>query len=480
MLTFDLGNAEGGRFLLLRFGNRDPLLFLSQEKPPNPSTPEARVMWLRKHLVGRRLLEQSLDWAGRRVAWSLSGTEPGHLVFCMRSGPKVVVDLDSGFGLEPELPPLDTLLRNEEVWRRYPHISPVLRRTLAALPSEQARDLYRNLELGECNDFHVYLSEQQGNSEAEALSWRLPESMRKDRDERPMPSACEAASLAGQVTLFSRLSMDEDGELRAARKAAVKKLKRGLAKIDQELQRLESLCALREQGMAIQGRLYALDSKQKRHQLTLPLPEGGEMGVDLDPALTIYENMERFFRMAAKGMRGIPLVRARREFMSNELDKLRQGKTAPPPRQGREVKIPPKPTPRNKTAQGLAVQRFRTSDGFLLLRGRNKAANHKLLSQAASPYDIWFHAQGGPGAHLILKRDHPKQEPPEQSLEEAAILAGLKGWQAMDGKASVICALVKDVRKIKGADLGRVAVDHVMGTFLVRLEPDLEEKLRIE
>ncbi len=480
VLTFDLGNAQGGRYLLLRHGNREPLLFLSDEKPPNPATPQAGVMWLRKRLVGRRLLEPSIDWPGRRMAWSLSGTEGGHLLLCLRTGPVLVEEPDSAFGQEPT--PLDWrhIIQDEDVWRSHPHISPVLRRTLTSLPGPDAEELHRSLGEGRCQDFHVYLEERDDQSEAEALPWRLPESLRKGREERCFATAVEAAGHAGQVALFSQLSLAEDAEQRSARKAAVKRLKRGLAKVEQELQRMEELRRLRTQAMAIQARLYSLDAKQKRHHLTLPLAEGGEIRVDLDPSRSISENMERFFRLAAKGERGIPLLLARRDMLVQELDALRQGRTAPPPRRQKQVKRPLLPSPRNKSAQGLAVQRFRTSDGFLLLRGRNKAANHKLLSLAASPYDIWFHAQGGPGAHLVLKRDHPKQEPPRQSMLEAAALAGLKGWQAMDGKAAVICALVKDVRKIKGAELGKVAVDKVMESFLVELDPRLEEALRVE
>jgi hypothetical protein len=480
VLTFDLGNAEGGRYLLLRHGNREPLLFLSDEKPPNPATPEAGVMWLRKRLVGRRLLEPSIDWPGRRMAWSLSGAEGGHLLLCLRSGPELVHTLDPNFEQEPS--PLDWrhIVQDEDVWRSHPHVSPVLRRTLAALPAQEAEELHRSLTEGHCQEYWVYLKESDGQSEAEALPWRLPESPRKEREERCFPSAVDAAGYAGQIALFSQLSLAEDAEQRTARKAAAKRLKRGLAKVEQELQRMDELRRLRTQALAIQARLYALNSKQKRHHLTLPLAEGGDIRVDLDPARSIFENMERFFRLAAKGERGIPLLLARRDMLVQELDALRQGRIAPPPRRQKQEKRPLLPSPRNKSAQGLAVQRFRTTDGFLLLRGRNKAANHKLLSLAASPYDIWFHALDGPGAHLVLKRDHPKQEPPRQSMLEAAALAGLKGWQAMDGKAAVICALVKDVRKIKGAELGKVAVDKVMESFLVELDLRLEEALRVE
>ena len=113
------------------------------------------------------------------------------------------------------------------------------------------------------------------------------------------------------------------------------------------------------------------------------------------------------------------------------------------------------------------------------MRGKNKKANHKLLSSGASSFDLWFHAQDGPGAHIILKRDYKDQKVPEKSMREAAALAGLFSYQKDAGQAKIMCALVKDVRKVKGFDLGRVMVDKVLKTLLVTLEPDLEDRLRV-
>lgn len=510
--TLDLGAGEGGRFLLLRFGNKDPLLFLASEKPRNPDNPDARAMWLRKRLLGRRLRAQHCDWPRRQLAWELSGKpreqDDGRqddrgalLLLCLRQGLSLRDELPEDFGREPHWPDFKTLFAAlhttdqgevEELWRECPQISPVLRRTLAAHPPDVARALYASLQRAEPSDCFVYVHEQDGRSMAESLAWRLPESLREGRDERRFPTAMDAAAHAGSVTLFSQLARQDDAQERAARKKGLKRLKRALAKVEQEEGRMRGLMGLRRKGQALQAALWSLDPERKLHHVEVPdyeamareqmagQEEAPPLRIDLDPSLSIAANMERFFRLAAKGERGLPMVQARRQLLMQELDGVRQGKIAPRgSRQQPGTNSPPLPESRKK-GKDLTLQRFRTSDGFLVLRGRNKAANHKLLSQAASPYDIWFHAQDGPGAHLVLKRDHPKQELPRRSLLEAAALAGLKGWQGRDDKARVICALVKDVRKIKGAELGRVAVDKVLEAFQVALDPALEERLRVE
>ncbi|MDO9633045.1 MAG: hypothetical protein Q7I92_14190, partial [Humidesulfovibrio sp.] len=75
--------------------------------------------------------------------------------------------------------------------------------------------------------------------------------------------------------------------------------------------------------------------------------------------------------------------------------------------------------------------------------------------------------------------DFPDQEVPEASLLEAAGLCALKSYRKDDAKAEVLCALVRDVRKVKGAAIGSVAVDHIQATLLVALDPTLETRLAL-
>ena len=115
---------------------------------------------------------------------------------------------------------------------------------------------------------------------------------------------------------------------------------------------------------------------------------------------------------------------------------------------------------------------------FLILRGRNIAANHRLVTEVASPFDIWLHAEGGPGAHVLIKRDHPGQPIPERTLLEAAAIAGLASWQAGDAKARVMYAPAGEVRKIKGAALGRVRLESA-ASLVAAIDPEIEARLRI-
>jgi len=72
---------------------------------------------------------------------------------------------------------------------------------------------------------------------------------------------------------------------------------------------------------------------------------------------------------------------------------------------------------------------FRTSDGFLVIGGRDADQNDEIYKKYLEPADIFFHTQAPGGPVTVLKRtepDEPAHDPevPERSREEAAGFAG--------------------------------------------------------
>ncbi|MGA0369508.1 MAG: NFACT RNA binding domain-containing protein [Kiritimatiellia bacterium] len=94
-------------------------------------------------------------------------------------------------------------------------------------------------------------------------------------------------------------------------------------------------------------------------------------------------------------------------------------------------------------------------DGWRALIGRSDTENDHLTFQVAFPQDLWLHAKGCPGSHVILQ--HPReQNPPKSVLEAAGMLALLhsKARNAKSGAVSV--ARICDLSKPKGAPAGQV------------------------
>src|SRR5262249_61693240 len=68
-------------------------------------------------------------------------------------------------------------------------------------------------------------------------------------------------------------------------------------------------------------------------------------------------------------------------------------------------------------------RRFVLGDGWELRVGRNNADNDDLTHRFAHPDDVWLHASGVPGSHVVLRMQGRRGNPPRDVLEKAAAFA---------------------------------------------------------
>ncbi|MBV9973175.1 MAG: DUF814 domain-containing protein [Candidatus Eremiobacteraeota bacterium] len=93
--------------------------------------------------------------------------------------------------------------------------------------------------------------------------------------------------------------------------------------------------------------------------------------------------------------------------------------------------------------------------GSRIFVGRSPVENADLTFTVARPNDLWFHARGTPGAHVILQRDD-RAEPPLADLELAASLAAFFSRAKESPRVDVDYTLRKFVRKRPAAAPGLV------------------------
>jgi predicted ribosome quality control (RQC) complex YloA/Tae2 family protein len=450
------------KYLLVRCDGREGLVFPSAIKPDNPQQAAAQAMWLRKRVGGRFALACLADWPSRRLALELSPGEGRYLILDLAKAPSLTASLDPGFGDEPAWPePAEALADPLEPstpkgQTRKPFLSRPVRRALAGLDPAEIQKIWLALRAGGENAWLALAGQP-----ALALACGAPAGT------EPGQSPLAAAQEAGQIAFFGALAKLAQAGAAAEAKSQAKRAARRKKRLDEDRDRLENLTLLKAKADAIAANLDSLDPKSKLARIVLEMAGEKNADIDLDPSLTVVGNMERLYRQAAKGKRGLAHLARRETSLENGLPE-----PAPKP-----AAIRTKTRPTGKGTE-FDARSYLTSDGFRAYRGKNARGNHLLLTKAASPHDYWFHAENGPGAHLILKRDHPGVEIPRRSIEEAAALAALAGWERDAAKAHVICALAKDVRHIKGADMGAVAVDKVLMSLVVDLDPTLEPRLR--
>ncbi|MDP3427561.1 MAG: NFACT RNA binding domain-containing protein, partial [Humidesulfovibrio sp.] len=380
-----------------------------------------------------------VDWPNLRLALALSPRDvpaAGHwAVFDLRAG--LTLEDDFPVPLEPSWPSLERILDDPEVWRGHPQLTPPLRKRLSVLAAQsdaspaQAARLLARLQAGASDSFHLPPAPLRPDSPpAPPLAWDegLPGAER-------FASASEAATAFGQRTLFPQLSRAEDAGSLDEAATLRKRVARQQALLDQDEARHNSLARLSSAAEALQIALSGLKTTPQHPGIMLDHPEHGPVEVPLDPRLSPVENMTQLFRQAAKGRRGLAHVQRRRgELAAGTGLELHPARTSG----GKPQADRPAPAVLPKRYQGLAVALFRTTDGFLVLRGKSSQANHDMLSKAAGPFDLWFHVAGGPSAHVILKRDYPDQQVPRASLDEAAGLCALKSFRKDDAKAEVL------------------------------------------
>ena len=95
--------------------------------------------------------------------------------------------------------------------------------------------------------------------------------------------------------------------------------------------------------------------------------------------------------------------------------------------------------------------------GASLYVGLSAKGNHYVTFRVARGEDIWFHAQGIPGAHVILRfTDMPEEETRERCFNIAASLAGWYSKGRESGRVRVDHTQKKHVRAISGAGIANV------------------------
>jgi len=132
-------------------------------------------------------------------------------------------------------------------------------------------------------------------------------------------------------------------------------------------------------------------------------------------------------------------------------------------------------TAKNDIPARLRPKRYRTEEGMEIWVGRSDEGNDYLTTRLSRGNDLFFHLDGYPGSHVVL-RTEGKSDPSSKSVLDACELAVHFSKMKNAGSADVHVASIKDVKKPKGAKAGLV---YVRGGKSIRLKriPERLEKI---
>ena len=130
---------------------------------------------------------------------------------------------------------------------------------------------------------------------------------------------------------------------------------------------------------------------------------------------------------------------------------------------------------RDKKQKPADFYRYRSSDGFLILVGRNNLQNDKLTLHTARGKDMWFHVKDAPGSHTVVMSEG--RDIPLSTQNEAAMLAVVHSSLNGGAKVPVDYTEVRNIRKTGDLKPGMVLYEKYE-TGYVTPEPGIEERLK--
>jgi predicted ribosome quality control (RQC) complex YloA/Tae2 family protein len=302
--------------------------------------------------------------------------------------------------------------------------------------------------------------------------WQPTLALRDDQPAAYAPYSLRLLQAAGATLReLSRIS-----EAMAAYYAHEPLAQRGDALAGERRQLMESI---EQQLRSTQRRIAALEQQLQQGQSQRePLRQAGELIltyqpapglaeltadgqiITLDPTLSASENAQAYFaryrkaREAAERVPGL-LDQARQQSeylaqlrtlveLANDMNAIRALRS--------EIRGSP-PSAKKPAQRSAPYRRVSLGGGWEALIGSSAAGNASVTFEVANADDLWLHARGVPGAHVILRG---RGEPSDAVLERAAELAAWHSANRSAPRVEVDVAPRRYVRKIPNGPPGLV------------------------
>ena len=472
------GNGTS-RKLLICFGSGNARVCLTEADYENPPQPPMFCMLLRKYLTGARIVRVTQPDRERMLLFELTAYnelgEPSPMTMAAemmgRNANLVLIDaegriVDAARRIDADMSPMRPLMPGL-IYRMPPKpeqgkfsgLSPLVRREMEfrGLPQtvEAVQELsmapYMIVENGGPKDFTFLpiLQYGPGADSVEYEGWSaLLEAFYAERDRRE-----HLKSRAKSMTKLVR-----NARARTERKLAARIGELGATE-DRELDK--------RRGDLITANIWRMKPGMKELVAEdFYEDDAPQVTIPLDERKSPQQNAARYYKQYAKKKAArehlVGLIeenRAELEYLGSvaeELDRAISQQDLNDIRaelEGAGYLRAPKGGKQKKPKPAQPLQ-FKTAAGLEVLVGRNNVQNDELTFRIARRTDLWLHAQKLHGAHVILCCHD--ERPDEASVYQAACLAAYYSEGAQAGRVAVDAAMVKFVKKPRGARPGKV------------------------
>ncbi len=271
--------------------------------------------------------------------------------------------------------------------------------------------------------------------------------------------------------------------LRNELKSEDEKLNSRISVASQHVKNDEHLNDMKRSGDLVLANLGSIEPGQTELEVEdLYSGDSQKIKIKLNPNLSASQNAQWFYRQFSKSRSrqkaaklALDEAAKKQTVVATQMKQLESAQTNEELRALRELIIGRKPAavmqqqqinkggqpPERKKSGKPRMLSVTSSDGWTIYVGRNRHENDQLLSKLAQPNDIWLHILGSGGAHVLIRVPASKQDPPLNTLKEAAqIAARLSKGGSSGSKVRVVYTQVKYVKKLGKDKPGQVRYEN--------------------
>lgn len=322
------------------------------------------------------------------------------------------------------------------------------------------------------------------------LPWR-PGTTRGGRRLFALPRPAETVSLFHEAVEGAAGIRTRIATLGGILRAQLDRTENGERKVRESLRSFDDPDRYRRMGEALLAGLHV--ARRSGEVVVVPDPydaEGPGMEIPAPPQKSLPQVADDLFRLQRRSRRGLASASARAETLAQRRSRLEGlvallGRTqnaagaaaleAAMRAEGLPVGLVG-PTRAARDAARLAgprlegVRMITSADGWTILVGRSGPDNDRLTFKVAAPDDIWLHAAGVHGAHVVIRNPERRATVPAATIAEAAGLALWFSDARSEATGDVHWTRRKNVRRARGGTSGMVVLKR-FETIRVRSTP---------
>ena len=235
-------------------------------------------------------------------------------------------------------------------------------------------------------------------------------------------------------------------------KKEINKSKTKLAKQEKEYEEAIQNLEYEKMGNLLSAYLHQVKKGDKEITVVDFYLNGLPYTIKLDPLLTPTKNLETIFHKYKKAKRTIIHLEEQMQVTKQDieyyiclLEQLNLAKANDIKEIYEELNLNKKNTS-SKKSEKPNITTYQGDNGDSILVGKNNIQNNYLTHKLASKTDYFFHVQGSPGSHTILKNNNPSAE----SVNLAAQIAAFYSKSRFSSNVAVDYTMVRNVKKVPG------------------------------